>query len=357
MPPRPFVVWLVDLWVRVYCLRLPEDVRQRRREEVTADVYDHLDYCHEQGDSLPKASLAVLGRALRGVGDDLRWRREQERVAERPFLGIGMRALAAAALIGLAVGAITWMVLPDRFEGGQVAAATVVADRAVQVLDQEGTERARREAFESVAPILQRDEEAAGQILADVRRVFAIARNVRTDTGARPVEALTQRTPLSPEVAQNLLRLDADLFDQMEAVAITNATRLANQRLTSQDVDQRIRGQFAQLLPGSMPGTDAVLAPLLSVIVRPTLEVDTEATQAAKRTAVDAIEEVTESWTAGESVVEQGTVVSTAELRALRELGATQPSPLPAVIAGLLATAIATAAFHLIKRRSPARPQ
>jgi hypothetical protein len=61
---------LVRAWTRVYTTGLPQALRERRVTEIESDVWEH---CHHSIDSAAD-SLAIVGRLVRGIPDDLGWR-------------------------------------------------------------------------------------------------------------------------------------------------------------------------------------------------------------------------------------------------------------------------------------------
>jgi hypothetical protein len=59
------VVAVARLWVRLYTAPLPRPVQERRRRELDADLWEHVDAGAGAG--------ALLARLARGLGDDLAW--------------------------------------------------------------------------------------------------------------------------------------------------------------------------------------------------------------------------------------------------------------------------------------------
>lgn len=78
-------------WVRCYTRGLAPDVRDARRAEIESDVFEHLADRPGRG-----AGAAVVGRTLRGAGDDLLWRMGEGRVMRQEGR-TGFRAAWAAA--------------------------------------------------------------------------------------------------------------------------------------------------------------------------------------------------------------------------------------------------------------------
>lgn len=60
---------LVLLWARTYTRGLPVEARERRLLELESDMWEQL---HDRDD--PGSARAVLGRSLRGIPADVRWR-------------------------------------------------------------------------------------------------------------------------------------------------------------------------------------------------------------------------------------------------------------------------------------------
>jgi hypothetical protein len=63
-------VGLVRTWARVYTTGLPAALRERRIAEIESDLWEHS---HELPDSAID-SLAIVGRLVCGIPDDLGWR-------------------------------------------------------------------------------------------------------------------------------------------------------------------------------------------------------------------------------------------------------------------------------------------
>ena len=87
---------LVAAWVRFYTRRQPAAVAQRRREEIDADLHDHIAHEREAGTSERRIALSVAGRMLRGMAADAS--------AHRPLVRVGL-ATAVVLLIPVIVSA------------------------------------------------------------------------------------------------------------------------------------------------------------------------------------------------------------------------------------------------------------
>lgn len=94
-----WIVKLVAGWVRFYTRRLPAAVAERRREEIRADLHDHISHERARGTSDRRIALSILSRMIRGVAADAAWRGRAMRAdnpAHRSTIGI---VLAAACLL------------------------------------------------------------------------------------------------------------------------------------------------------------------------------------------------------------------------------------------------------------------
>jgi len=95
---------LVTRWVRRYTRRLPAPVAERRLEEITSDLYDHVSYERARGVSDRRLAWNILSRLFRGLAADLRWR---DRIRPwRSDLVKSFPAILAAALALAVVGVL-----------------------------------------------------------------------------------------------------------------------------------------------------------------------------------------------------------------------------------------------------------
>jgi hypothetical protein len=111
---------LVARWVRFYTRDLPDDVAQRRVDEIDADLHDHIAHEREHGTDDRRIALSILSRMVRGLGGDASWRDHQVRanldhpatleaamrthkMAYRSAVGV---AIAAALLLYWIIGAV-----------------------------------------------------------------------------------------------------------------------------------------------------------------------------------------------------------------------------------------------------------
>jgi hypothetical protein len=65
---------LVARWVRFYTRDLPPPIARRRRDELDADVHDHIAHGRAHGTSDRRIALSIAARMVRGLAADASWR-------------------------------------------------------------------------------------------------------------------------------------------------------------------------------------------------------------------------------------------------------------------------------------------
>ncbi len=275
-----------------------------------------------------------------------------------------LQRLLAAALVVLLVPifvAIGAVADDQPVRVGEPAPRTIFADALVRVTDAEATDTARRTAAEGVEPVLTPDRDAQSAIVRDVREVFVAAREVRLpdpeddDASGAPPRLAEQRQRLAllepdldEDVIAALVGLSSNELDVVERETIAIAQELARQRVSEEGVDRLLDDVLAvELALRNLPGDSGteVVQPVLEQHMRPTVTVDPDATAAARQRAAESVDEVTETWRAGEVIVRAGDVVTPRQAQAVEELGLGGGGPwrawLTATAAMLLVTAVA----------------
>jgi cyclic-di-AMP phosphodiesterase PgpH len=261
---------------------------------------------------------------------------------------IVLQRLLAAAIIVLLVPLVVLAstVLDDQaMRVGEPAPTTVIADREVREVDEAATENARRVAAESVEPVRAVDRDAQTEIVGAVRRVFDDTRSVRqpvaTDDGEEAalttpsrndqVEELTasQEQLAAPTIEALITLSNADL-ETVERETIAVAQELARQRVSEDELDDLLADSLqTELALRSFPRDTAaeIARPVIEAKMRPTVVVDPELTALERQRAAEAVEEVAETWRAGEAIVRENEVVGPLQLQAIERLGQSGSPP------------------------------
>ncbi|MTV24247.1 HDIG domain-containing protein [Nitriliruptoraceae bacterium ZYF776] len=256
---------------------------------------------------------------------------------------------------------------------GEPSPRTILADQQLRIEDTAQTDQARAVARETVEPVLVTDGDAQAAIVADARAVFAAARSVREpepadddEDGAAPARgAAAQRTALAAEqpvldgdlVAELVALSDADL-EVVRVETIQILQELARQRIADDELDAEVEDALrTELALRGLPGDtgEAVVAPLVRLLMRPTVVVDPEATAAARDRAAEAAGEVSQVWAPGEAIVREGQMVDALQQRAVEQLGLEGTSPLRSFLRAVLAMVLVTAIAGLYLSRMQPR--
>jgi hypothetical protein len=110
----------VAAWARVYTRHLPPAAAQRRRDEIDADLHDHIAHEREAGTSERRIALSIAGRMVRGMAADAS--------AHRPLVRVAL-ATAIVLLVPVIVSA-PWS-LADFIAAGVLVAGTGLLLEAV----------------------------------------------------------------------------------------------------------------------------------------------------------------------------------------------------------------------------------
>jgi putative nucleotidyltransferase with HDIG domain len=255
---------------------------------------------------------------------------------------------------------------------GEPSPRTVVADQLIRIVDEAATDTARQTARESVQPRVVFDDEAQAEVIRDVRDVFALASQVRepepvaeteepspsptatstpeprpretVPSDERQAEALRRELPfLDEEAATTLVELSSAQLDRLEGEAVSIAQELARTRIGADELEEVLDEQLrVELAVHNLPGDtgQTLVEPLIRAVMRPTVEVDLDATAAARDRAEEGVADIVRTWRPGERIVVQGQRVGAIEMLALEQRGLEGTDPRTALLRAFGAMAI-----------------
>jgi membrane-associated HD superfamily phosphohydrolase len=251
-----------------------------------------------------------------------------------------------------------WQEAPVRV--GEPSPRTVLAPDPIRVDDPETTERERRNAAESVDPILVPDNEARAAIVQSVDDTFARIEKAREPgTGDQKqvlsvdeqVASLLDQLELGPSAIRELVELDDEQLVVARAQAIELARDLAQRDFSESELPQTVDRIDSLLAVRSFPGDvgQTAVKPILELALQPTVRVDEAATAAERDRAAAAVAPLQKSFAPGAPIVQVGETVTEVQMSALRSRGLEGADPwLTAGRALALTTAIAASlAFYL----------
>ncbi|MCC5949277.1 MAG: HDIG domain-containing protein, partial [Nitriliruptoraceae bacterium] len=249
-----------------------------------------------------------------------------------------LRITAAAIVVLLAPLMVALGTVADEapVREGEPSPRDVFAEAEISFPDEEATDTARRTAAASVDAVEVFDRSAQGAIVADVRSVFSAARAVRAPVAIDPDDPDDdERVPANTVQRTELAQLEPDLPEDVvlalvalgdsELEVVERETVLIAQELARQRVSEdELEALLADTLPGELAlrsfPSDAgpeVAVPLIERLMRPTVTVDPDATEAARERAAEAVPEVRHQWSAGEAIVREGEVVTPIAFQAI----------------------------------------
>ena len=246
----------------------------------------------------------------------------------------GQRALAAV-LVFLGIPAILsisafWQEAP--IQVGEPSPRTVLAPDPIRVQDPETTERERRNAAESVDPVLVPDNEARAAIVQSVVDTFARIEKAREPgsgddeqvlSADEQVASLIDQLDLGPSPIRELVELDDEDLIIARAQAVELAQDLAQRDFTEAEIQQTVDRIDSLLAVRSFPGAvgDTAIKPILVEALEPTVRIDEEATAAEREAAAAAVAPLEKSFAPGAPIVQVGDEVTEVQMSALGARG------------------------------------
>ncbi|MEX2503803.1 MAG: HDIG domain-containing metalloprotein [Egicoccus sp.] len=254
---------------------------------------------------------------------------------------------------------------------GEPAPRTVFADRQIRVVDDAATDQARDTAAQSVEPVRVFEPSAQAEIVSDTRQIFNAVRAVDepvTDDGGRTprprsrqerlADLQSQDLGLGVEVLEALLTVPSSQLGSIEQATVDIAQGFARQQIPEDEVVTLLDDQLpVELAVQSLPDDTAstIVEPVIRSVMRPTVVVDPEATEARRLRAAEETEEVATSWRAGEAIVREGALVDAMRAEAIDRLGLTGSSPTRALLRAFAAMVMITVVAAVYLQRMQPR--
>ena len=110
--------WVCRRWVSLYTRGVPATERQRRRDEIESDLFEHAHEARHAGVGAARFSAEILARVLVGVPADLSWRRATRQPHPRLALGDNPMSLTTSTSRRLLYGLCGLIVLYGLFLSG-----------------------------------------------------------------------------------------------------------------------------------------------------------------------------------------------------------------------------------------------
>ncbi|MCL6471681.1 MAG: HDIG domain-containing protein [Firmicutes bacterium] len=255
------------------------------------------------------------------------------------------RSFLVALIFTLVLATLTIDFLPDRLAGIQVgkpSPKTIKANRDLEFIDFEKTETLRKEAAAQVQKVYNRDWAVESQVIDSVHNFFGLARQVRSN------QALTQEAKLdmlSKEIGttvdKNVLNTTLSISDSdlnyLESVIINQVDQAYRDRITLDNLVNK-KSEFRSGASSLTQDKDknAVIAEIGSLYLRPNFFYDEKQTDRLKKEVMAGVTPVIVNKQKGEIVVREGEIVTSGQVKILKELGLMKRTVDLARLVGLL---------------------
>jgi putative nucleotidyltransferase with HDIG domain len=254
-----------------------------------------------------------------------------QQVPRRDFLTLGL--LIVTSLAAYAILAVPIYLRSDSLllQAGQVAPQDYQAPRNVEYISEVRTEQARRAAENSVADVYTApDRTIARRQVELLRTALLFIQSVRDDPSALPADkraslAALADIKLSDQAIESILNMPENRWSAVQSEAMLLLERIFRNAIREKNLEST-RQSIPSLVSFSLNEEQAMLVvELVSPFVVPNSFYSAEQTQATREQARQAVQPITQTYVAGEIVVQRGAVLTEANLEALRTLGLIRP--------------------------------
>lgn len=214
---------------------------------------------------------------------------------------------------------------------GQVTPQDILAPQDITYQSEVLTEQNRDTAARTIPPIYTvADTSIARQQLENLRAALAYITSVRDDSFSTTEQKLADLAALenihiNQETATSILALSDSRWQAVQQEAIVVLEQVMRNTIREDrldDAQQNIPTMVSLSLPEDQA---AIVVELVSAFVVPNSFYSETLTEDARQRARDAVEPVSRSYKAGETVVQRGQVITETILEALQVMGLVQP--------------------------------
>jgi cyclic-di-AMP phosphodiesterase PgpH len=215
---------------------------------------------------------------------------------------------------------------------GEVSPNDFQAPETKSYISEVRTEEERLSAEHSVAAIYASPDPAiARRQIERLRAALQYISLIRLDTNSsleqkmKDIAALSD-TSLPQPTVERILALTPARWDAIQQESLTVLEQIMRRSIRDQDMEP-VQRTIPSLVSLSLDESQAVIvSELVSAFVTPNSMYSADLTDAARKSARDAVEPVAQSYQAGEIIVLRGQIVTEAQLEALHEFGLIEES-------------------------------
>ncbi len=212
-------------------------------------------------------------------------------------------------------------------QAGDVSPADFQAPQDIQFVSEVKTEEARIAAENAVAPVFASpDPSIARRQIERLRAALQYITIVRGDENAAAGQKISDIASLGDvtlkrETIEKILALTPARWDTLQQESLSVLEQVMRRTIREQDLEsvKRIVPTLVSLALNEEQA--ALVVELVTAFVAPNSLYSADLTEAAKRSAREAVQSVIEEYKAGEIIVLRGQVITPAQLETLQELG------------------------------------
>jgi len=215
---------------------------------------------------------------------------------------------------------------------GDVSPSDYQAPQSIEYISEVRTNDARLAAENEVTPVYALpDQSIARKQIERLRAALQYIALIRTDEISTPEQKVSDVASLSDvtlkqQTIENILALSPARWDTIQQESLSVLEQVMRRTIRDQDVDS-VRRAVPSLVSLALNEDQAALVvELVSAFVTTNSVYSADLTEAAKQSARDAVQPITQEYKAGEVVVLRGQIISAAQLEALQKLGLIEQS-------------------------------
>ena len=212
-------------------------------------------------------------------------------------------------------------------QAGEVSPNNFQAPKDIRYVSEVRTEDARLAAENAIAPVYASPDPAIARhqierLRASLQYITLVRddANSTTEQKASDIAALSD-VALKPETIQQIIALTSARWDTIQQEALSVLEQVMRRSIREQDVDT-IRRSVPSLVSLSLNEEQAVMvAELVTTYVSANSLYNADLTEAARKSAREAVQPVSEEYKAGEIIVLRGQIITLAQVEALKQFG------------------------------------
>ena len=263
-------------------------------------------------------------------------KRSQEHAGTRPRIRVLQGGLLCLGVLFCLVAFLLLGSLPSRVQvkQGQISNRTIKADRTVEIIDQQSTNAARRQAANQVEVIYIFDPAASQLAEEKLANTFALAAAIgKVRSQKKPndseIKSLTAKIPiaLSQRTLEHLESRSEERLEQLQKDTHTVLSRVLEEGVRSDrmaEARRAVRELADDMFRHRSSDEIQAIIEVASESLVPNKNPDFEATRGAQEAAMASIRPIPRVIPEGQVVVREGDPITAEHIRILEALGMTQ---------------------------------